>query len=230
MKKEKKEEKNSGRIYLMKDGKRQMSNYNFLLEVEKARRNKEGDQRISDVTNPTHNFKLLKEFRLRLFEKAKQKFITDRAIDKTPVTNDDLNALYIKWLNHQLSVTSDWESKLPVTDQIEVGKFRKWVKSEIEKTDKEANPAKAGNGSPIMWMGKPGQLIYLLELLRNNSEFLPASINVHSTIRNHFINSDGKPFKQLAQVKQNYQNNKTEKPTNAGKIDSIADKLKAKKN
>jgi hypothetical protein len=82
--------------------------------------------------------------------------------------------------------------------------------------------------APIKWNGTPGQLIFLFEELRNNN-FFSLNMELQASIRRHFVDENGKPFKNLKIAKQNYQATKTEKPKRANELENIVNKTKTKK-
>jgi hypothetical protein len=93
--------------------------------------------------------------------------------------------------------------------------IEKYIKEKIKPSKNISNSVE-----PIVWKGTPGQLIYLFEKLHEKG-FFPLDINLQSTIKKHFANSNGGIYTNLKQSKQDYLENKSGKPTKSNELDSI---------
>lgn len=100
--------------------------------------------------NPTHNFELLKPFRLEQFEKSKQEFIAEREFNEVKTTDFDIHCCYYAWLKREIKVTEQWLSdtfpngekrllKRSTSEQIEILKYKQYVSNEMEETEKKIN-------------------------------------------------------------------------------------------
>lgn len=128
------------RIYFLKGGKRQMSGYDWITEIEKAR----GEKIISDSILPTHNFEMLKAHRLKnVFEPEKAKLIEENKINKIGTDDTDVRLLYIQWLKDELLTIDNWIERinklstkvLYKADIIQIEKYRLFVNDEISKPE-----------------------------------------------------------------------------------------------
>lgn len=110
-----------------------------------------------------------------------------------------------------------------------INQERKRIKPSIKSKkglSKSANVE--GAIKPIVWLGTPGQLVFLFDELRDNN-FLALSEELHARIRDHFVDKNGNPFKHLKNAKQNYLSSKTEKPKQSNLIEKIVSDTKNKK-
>lgn len=132
-------EKDDNRIYLSK-----MSGFDWINEIEKAR----GEKIISDIILPTHNFEMLKEYRLKnVFEADKTKLKEDNRKNKIKTDDTDIKLLYIQFLKGELNHADYWIEKinnlstktLNQADIIQIEKYKLFLKDEIERTEKSTN-------------------------------------------------------------------------------------------
>ena len=99
--------------------------------------------------NPTHDFNLLKQFRLEKYNALKISFIAHRNFYDLEITEFELNYHYSLWLFDEIKVVNTWLSDAmpigvkkitnPISDKIEVLKYQKFINSEIDKTQKLLN-------------------------------------------------------------------------------------------
>lgn len=133
-------EKDDDRIYFIKDGKRQMSGFDWITEIEKAR----GEINISDKILPTHNFEMLKAHRLKnVFEPEKAKLIEENRINKMDTDEADIKLLYIQFLKDELKYADDWTARISnlrtkilyKADLIQIEKYKVFISEEIKKQE-----------------------------------------------------------------------------------------------
>jgi hypothetical protein len=127
-------------IYFVKNGKRQMSDWDFLKQTGTLER----FEKAGFSLNPTHDFEQLKPVRLSKYETAKQGFIEERKINRITTTDFELNLFYIAWLKGELKVIEGWllgseingKRRLPSTsDQIEILKYKQFVNTELSNAE-----------------------------------------------------------------------------------------------
>lgn len=133
------------KIYLYKDGKKQMSEYEFFKQIGSF----ENLEKFGMTLNPVHDFNLLKPKRQTDFDKFKSSFLDERKLNNLETNNFDLNAFYLAWLKSELNTIENWLSNVcpngkpkrspSVSDQIEIGKYKNFVFQEIEKIEKAEN-------------------------------------------------------------------------------------------
>ncbi|MFC5270035.1 hypothetical protein [Adhaeribacter terreus] len=115
--------------------------------------------------NPTHDFNLLKPFRLNLFNQIKEYFIKERAFNGLETTETEIKARYLIWLNEELKTIENWLSdkspngepkrKPSISTQIEIGKYFDFIKNEIETVSSGNQPAQTPNTETITPEIKP---------------------------------------------------------------------------
>jgi hypothetical protein len=100
------------------------------------------------IINPTHSFELLKERRLRFFEQEKQNFIEERNIKELETSAKEMDFFYKIWLQSELDVIDErFEIKLEsVSNQIEINKYRLFLKDEIQNVTQYYNVEKINTG------------------------------------------------------------------------------------
>lgn len=156
------EESEEGTIYLFKNGKRIMSDYEFLEHTGLDKTFKA--KGISFP--PLHNAEILKASRLERFEQAKIKLIEERRIDQVETSELDLNIIYCMWLKSELLKIEQWTSntfpngdKKPIglsnSNRIEVFKYKTFINTEIELTEQRINP----QSQKIVWKGNSEKII-----------------------------------------------------------------------
>lgn len=125
------------------------------------------------LINPTHNFELLKAFRLQIFENAKVRFIEERKSKGLETGDLELNAFYFAWLKHELEVIKTWLSdkhpngkpkQRPSTSrQMEILKYESFINAEMEQCFQDSKPTKPNSdvrarGFCILLLKKAGKL------------------------------------------------------------------------
>lgn len=148
------------RIYFIKDGKRQMSGFDWITEIDKAR----GKKELSKVILPTHNFEMLKAHRLKnVFEADKAKLIEENRINKIETDDADIKLLYIQFLRDELKYADEWTARISKlttknlykADLIQIEKYKVFINKEISKQEASIKllPPKK---KPIsfVWQGK----------------------------------------------------------------------------
>lgn len=147
------------RIYFIKDGKRQMSGFDWINEIEKAR----GEKNISDKILPTHSFEMLKAHRIKnVFEADKAKLIEENRINKIDTDEADLKLLSIQFLKDELKYADEWIARISKltskslykADLIQIEKYKVFISQEISKqeTSIKLPPPKKPNIS-FVWQG-----------------------------------------------------------------------------
>lgn len=125
-------------INIFKDSKQVMSNWDILNTI--------GLTTIKGhPINPTHDFELLKEARLKLYDKVKEAFIEYRNLNHLKTNEYDLNFCYIAWINNELKVIDKWLKMCNTTStQLELIKYKHHINSEFKKTEEllEGKPEK----------------------------------------------------------------------------------------
>lgn len=149
----------STRIYFLKDGKRQMSGFDWITEIEKAR----GEKIISDIILPTHNFEMLKAHRLKnVFEAEKAKLIEENRINKIETDEADLKLLYIQFLKDELKYADEWAARISKlttkslykADLIQIEKYKVFVSQEISKQETSVKlPTPKKQNISFVWQG-----------------------------------------------------------------------------
>ena len=179
-------ETDNERVYFIKNGKQQMPIYDFVKAINPE-----------SPINPTHNYELLKEHRLKTYKDAEGKFIEQRNIDRVPTGELETNVFYGGWLRHELKVIDQWlsdtypngEKKKFLTsasNQIEILKYEQFVKTEIERIEVILNGPL--NKVPSTTPHFPPNL---LELPANVCEYLyTALIKDDGKIRGGFLHKD----------------------------------------
>lgn len=148
------------RIYFFKGGKRQMSGFDWIQDIEKAR----GEKSIGDIILPTHNFELLKAHRLKnVFEPEKAKLIEENKINKIGTDEIDVRLLYIQFLNDELKAIDNWIERinklstkvLYKAEIIQIEKYRLFINDEISKPETTNSLRSSKKKKPIgyHWQG-----------------------------------------------------------------------------
>jgi hypothetical protein len=101
--------------------------------------------------------------------------------------------------------------------------IEQYIKEKCEQPE-QGNKNLVKEIKPIVWKGTQGQLIYLFEKLQEK-KFLPIEMDLQSTIKKHFTDSEGKFYTNLKQAKQDYLENKTSKPKGSNDIDSLINEV-----
>jgi|GEM_PF-2697503 hypothetical protein len=104
----------------------------------------------------------------------------------------------------------------------------KGLDKRIDELQTNVIKSKMAGIKPIRWTGKDTQLIYLTEQLRLNG-FLQQATDTTKIIKDHFVDENGKEFKNIPQKWRNVKNNKNNKCRNANLIDTIVEETKKKK-
>lgn len=157
------------RIYLYKGGKRQMSAFGFITDIEKAR----GKKIISDIILPIHNFKMLKAHRLKnVFEAEKAKLIEENKINGIDTDDIDLKLLYIQFLKDELKCADEWAARilklkagklLYQADLIQIEKYKVFVSEEIKKQEVTIKPLPPKKQSiSFVWNGNADKELPIL--------------------------------------------------------------------
>lgn len=88
---------------------------------------------------PTHSFEAIKKQRESVYEMVLYEFKRERMIKMVPTTEKDVKLFRLDWLNTELNEI-DRIIKIPTltkSDSIELGKYKAYVKSEINKLPRE---------------------------------------------------------------------------------------------
>lgn len=85
---------------------------------------------------PTYNSDLLRESRINQYKPALEKFKNER-IEKGLNTNGfDIDCFYFMWLKAEVvNCESKWQSKTSNSDNLEIFKYKSWVKKEMKRTE-----------------------------------------------------------------------------------------------
>lgn len=129
-------------IYLVKGGKKQMSDWDFLTQTGTVDRL----SKMGVPLNPTHDVNLLIEHRNNQYKVAEAKFVEERNLNKVPYTSLEENFFKITWFKGELKKIEGWLGKysngkrrLSTSDQIEVIKYKKYVDTEMAIAEVEIN-------------------------------------------------------------------------------------------
>lgn len=100
------------------------------------------------IINPTHSFELLKKKRLGLFEQEKENFIKERKVKGIDTSSKEMDTLYKVWLSSELKTMDDNFStnEETISNQIEINKYRQFVKDEIQNITQYYNVEKINTG------------------------------------------------------------------------------------
>lgn len=128
-------------IYFIKGGKKQMSEWEFLNKTGMQ----EEFEKMGYALNPVHDVLLLIPHREKNYEKSKDRFIEERKLKKVDTTNLELNFQKYTWLKGELTSIDGWLNpnkgmkRLSTSDQIEVIKYKRHVKIEMDRIEAEIN-------------------------------------------------------------------------------------------
>jgi hypothetical protein len=205
-----------GRIYLIKDGKRQMSYYEFFTLSPKSK-----DFNII----PTHDVELIKQSRMKLFsvfEDEKRHLINENEINKVKTTDEDVAILYNElmkdkefmsqynnWLSNEIIIAKGWidripakNSKLFIADIIQIKKYITYLQSEIEHTSKQnagnKKPNKSTNKTTYQWQGNEDELPELYKKLKDGN-----FIDKETNLKDFTAIFTGKPIESINPIKWN---------------------------
>ncbi|MDR1678648.1 MAG: hypothetical protein LBR81_02610 [Prevotellaceae bacterium] len=98
--------------------------------------------------NPTHNFGKIKEYRFKIYEVQKQKFIENRKFEEVSTDNDDIKFFFLWWLHQELKVVERWladtypngerkKIKTDISNAIEIIKYQEFIKGEISRQNEK---------------------------------------------------------------------------------------------
>lgn len=171
------------KIYFIKDNQQQMPVYDFIKAMNP-------DASI----NPTHNFELLKAHRLKMYDKAEQEYIAERTVNRVETGDLEKSVLYYGWLKNELQIIGQWLSdtypngekkriKTSSAIQIEILKYERHVKTEMERIEESVNGrsdksiSKHAGIPPHLLDLNPAQCQYLYGKLTKDGHFLPEKTN-----------------------------------------------------
>ncbi len=130
-----------GSIVYINQGKKLMSDYDFVNETGIRAALKED----GIILYPTHDHELLNQARQELFVGALKQFKEERRLNKLRTTESDIQLLRYAWLKTELGVIEAWLSSKKrsgvasqsTSNQIEILKYQKMVRHEMESIEEK---------------------------------------------------------------------------------------------